>query len=682
VDIENLDIYFARAPGDNSYTAQVVTAAGAGTDMLPMSLNDPQLLGATPLLDVFAPGTGAAAGGGTDRGGLTVMPGPDLPEDSRFVKALRALQRGTPGQDAIVTVGDGLYNALPRRVSDIYNQMWGRVQEDGDKLLRVRLHFNQSAPELAMLPWEFIRIGDTFLGNRRQQSLIRYPEFSERPGRLGVTGTLKILIWTANPPSTARLDFTQEIEEIRAAVTARLGNSAQIDVVRYGGPRDLLDKLSEGYHVLHYIGHGAFDRQANPPEGKLLFERTEGAAPTLVPAGQLAPSLLDNATLQLVFLNSCQGATGSVTSAYASLAFNLARYVPAVIAMQYRVQDQSAIIFAQEFYRALSRGDALDQCVTRGRNALIAEYGPAQIDWGVPALFTRAITSTVTRPAENPTTPANNTPTNTPATPTTPTANTGERGMDGILRRDLVNLLVQAFPSRADIAMLANFYLNTVLETIPTAGSDIRSLFDGIITWCLSQGGDALARLMDGAIGERPARQDLKEMRTRLVAAGLITSDTGGSGAPQPNVTTPPQPAPTGFPAIEPPRVAEFQGGNLRLTAPGRRLLTNTLASVNWTTTADGRGRLLANLPPNLQGIVRRDTSSARVDLGLMIESVESFGQLSSGKYALILLVETAADQSGFDPQNTTKEAGTFMAFANALRDRVGLPPATEPLAD
>ena len=101
------------------------------------------------------------------------------------------------------------------------------------------------------------------------------------------------------------------------------------------------------------------------------------------------------------------------------------------------------------------------------------------------------------------------------------------------------------------------------------------------------------------------------------------------------------------------------------------------------TVPATGRDQLLSNLPPNLRGIVRRDPGNQRVDLGLIIESVESFGQLSSGDYALIVLVDTAAEQSGFRSGVTTAEAaGVLLAFANGLRQKVGRPPVAEPLAD
>jgi hypothetical protein len=318
------------------------------------------------------------AGGGADED-ASLPAGATL-----FYKALRALYSTNRTGDTVEVVGNGLYHALTGPVRDLFNLVWGQVRGDQGTLLRVRLHFD--APELGMLPWEYLRVGDRFLCQHPRQSLIRYPEVPDLAPSLRQARPLKVLIWTANPSGTVALDFQQEVKDIEQELRTRLRGNVQIDLVQSGGPRDLLHKLHDGYHILHYIGHGKFDG-----EGKLAFEPSPGADPTWVSADQLKPGLLDNPSLQLIFLNSCQTAMGAVSNAYASLGFNLARYTPAVIAMQYPVLDTSAIIFAQAFYDAFGTGQPLDVCVTEGRQALLAEYGEQRKDWGIPALFTRAV---------------------------------------------------------------------------------------------------------------------------------------------------------------------------------------------------------------------------------------------------------------------------------------------------
>jgi hypothetical protein len=88
--------------------------------------------------------------------------------------------------------------------------------------------------------------------------------------------------------------------------------------------------------------------------------------------------------------------------------------------------------------------------------------------------------------------------------------------LTGGTKRELVNLLTSAFPTRAGLDQLTQFHLNTSLNTIHTEGTDIRSLALGVVDWCLSQGGDMLERLAKGAIIERPHHNDLRKFIERF----------------------------------------------------------------------------------------------------------------------------------------------------------------------
>jgi hypothetical protein len=269
--------------------------------------------------------------------------------------------------------------------------------------------------------------------------------------------------------------------------------------------------------------------------------------------------------------------------------------------------------------------------------------------------------------------------------------------MDGTLRQDLVTLLAQAFTNRGDLAQLTDFYLSKSLDEIPTQGGTTTALLNGIVGWCLEQGGDTLSRLIDGAIKERPARNDLKAMRDRLVAAGLIaggapsnptSSGTGGNPTASP-VNNPPNPnastsnaAPPALPQVEPLPVAVYSNGRLSLTPQGRRRLAQAIANASWAATAGGRDGLLANLPQGLKGGVSR-SDVAQLHISSIISTSESWGKMTggqfAGKYALIVLADTGAELSGFGTDGATEEAGVFLALANAMRAQVGQPPAAMP---
>jgi hypothetical protein len=61
--------------------------------------------------------------------------------------------------------------------------------------------------------------------------------------------------------------------------------------------------------------------------------------------------------------------------------------VPAVIAMQSEVLDETAANFTETFYRALAAGLPVDACIGEVRKELAAENNP---EWGTPVLYMRA----------------------------------------------------------------------------------------------------------------------------------------------------------------------------------------------------------------------------------------------------------------------------------------------------
>src|SRR5262249_39364321 len=59
----------------------------------------------------------------------------------------------------------------------------------------------------------------------------------------------------------------------------------------------------------------------------------------------------------------------------------------AVVAMQFPISDDAAIVFTREFYGAVTDGEPLDQAIASARKALLAEHAA---EWATPVLFLRA----------------------------------------------------------------------------------------------------------------------------------------------------------------------------------------------------------------------------------------------------------------------------------------------------
>ncbi len=153
----------------------------------------------------------------------------------------------------------------------------------------------------------------------------------------------------------------------------------------------LQDRLQERledrpYHLFHYIGHGEFDEVTN--EGYLLLEDENGGVDE-VSGEKMGIILRDHSTLRLAVLNACKGARVSSTHSYAGVAQKLLINgdIPAVIAMQFKISDFAAIMFARNFYKAIANGYPIDAALSETRKNMYV--GDNDVEWATPVLYMR-----------------------------------------------------------------------------------------------------------------------------------------------------------------------------------------------------------------------------------------------------------------------------------------------------
>src|SRR5690606_33002039 len=97
---------------------------------------------------------------------------------------------------------------------------------------------------------------------------------------------------------------------------------------------------------------------------------------------------LQAAGVRLVILGACESSRQHGRTPWTGVAPALvARGVGAVIAMQYEVLDDMAILFSQGFYRALAAGLTVDEAVSVGRLAVLEKSSEKGVEWGVPTLY-------------------------------------------------------------------------------------------------------------------------------------------------------------------------------------------------------------------------------------------------------------------------------------------------------
>jgi formylglycine-generating enzyme required for sulfatase activity len=266
---------------------------------------------------------------------------------------------------------------------------------------RIRLRIDAAAPELHAIPWELLRDAETGpiaqdLAASVTTPFSRYIAGTWGSGRFIQKRPVKILVAIANPEGLADYDLAPlniddewtAIQEATADPDVRLTLLAQ--------PCTLLTleaELKKGYHVLHLVGHGSWNRRyevaalylADQQDQVAIVRETEFAA---MLARQLAnvESQQDDA-LRLVFLASCQTATRSPADAFRGLAPALvAAGVPVVLAMQDLVSVKTAREFSIIFYQRLLQHGQVDLASNEARSVLLTGSLPGR---SIPVLFSR-----------------------------------------------------------------------------------------------------------------------------------------------------------------------------------------------------------------------------------------------------------------------------------------------------
>jgi len=252
----------------------------------------------------------------------------------------------------------------------------------------LRLRLILESPELWDWPWEYLREpNEDFLILSRGVSIVRCPEVHRVVPALPIKQPLRVVVVIAQPRGSAELDSEREWQALKNAL-ASLEKSGRVKLDRVdAATRPALRKaLAQPVHVLHFIGHGGFDSDRD--EAYLQFETREGE-PDPVTGIDLARVLRRQSPPALVVLNACEGGRAVKADPFAGVAQALVREgMSAVVAMQFRVSDESALAFSKALYEALAAGEMIDHALFEARNALASE---GSLDWGNPVLYLRGI---------------------------------------------------------------------------------------------------------------------------------------------------------------------------------------------------------------------------------------------------------------------------------------------------
>jgi hypothetical protein len=324
-------------------------------------------------------------------GEIRIRPVPfEYRETDELRVELNSIKEGfAPSRQRMQLVGSLLFEALfPRKIIRAFEGA-PRALSDGVKL---RLKLIVRPPELSHLPWELMYDPDEeiFLAARLSYPIVRFVESGTPVASLLARRPLRMLYVQANPSDTTPLDAAASEKALKGA----LGTDAEIAVVHSTTPSALRDMLREspGFHILHYDGHGDFDEQSDA--GHLYLHDEEGESYPL--SGEMLATYLDGSSVRLVVLSACETAVDSKQKRLSGIAQQLMRAssLPAMVAMQFAIPDDSAIAFIQGFYQALADDYPVDAATIEGRKAILEILGGdagafAAPDWATPVLFMR-----------------------------------------------------------------------------------------------------------------------------------------------------------------------------------------------------------------------------------------------------------------------------------------------------
>ena len=259
--------------------------------------------------------------------------------------------------------------------------------ENKEAGLRIRLRLPGA---LANVPWEYLYDAQHgFLGLDPETALVRHLELPAPVRPFPISPPLRILAMISAPSDTVGLEVEQEWDRLNdtlGGLTRR--GLVTVDRLESGNLAALQRplRLTE-YHVLHFIGHGGYDENAQ--DGALALEGADGK--TRLVTGRDLGMMIRNRrhSLRLVVLNACEGARSAQDDPFGGVAQALVHQgIPAVIAMQFEISDTAAITFSQSFYQAIADGLPVDVATVEARRAMFAEGN--EIEWATPVLYLRS----------------------------------------------------------------------------------------------------------------------------------------------------------------------------------------------------------------------------------------------------------------------------------------------------
>lgn len=322
----------------------------------------------------------------------------------RIAELTKKVKNETAKHEEMHELGEALFNALFS--AEVRSEIRGLVaQLSQGELLRLELDFGEDTmPEVAALPWEFLRASETLdnvagdWGTSTRVILSRRRDLHEPAPAIILNEPLRIQLVVAAPADLGPVEYRP--------VEAALKEMAQKHPTMMAPPLKTLlqpdatqldHTLEENKpHIVHFIGHGRMH----------TLRKMQVAQLALVAASRSADwrndedigEILGAHRIGMVLIQACESGAAGDVEAFTGVASQIVQQnVPVVVAMQYPISNDAAITFAEEFYRRLGKLEPVDYAVQMARRVLAQQYKETR-DYATPVLFMRVKDGQLFRP--------------------------------------------------------------------------------------------------------------------------------------------------------------------------------------------------------------------------------------------------------------------------------------------
>lgn len=325
-------------------------------------------------------------------------------------------------------LGSLLYNTLLD--NEVGREIYDLIVDVKVEKIKLELRFNGVNNSFAHWPWEYLFCPEGQFGNNAGFFMSTHPKIIiSRPVNVDMeelTERLRVLLVAPGPSASGTMEqidrrkkiyklpllaYERLFEDITTILTENKNIeihsmvAKDVDIAGEGNVPILTFANFSGSvasinpHIIHFLGHGRMFRQSENGEalGQVAFTTEDGRVDWV--SEQRFADAIKVAKPKFVFLHACETAALAPYRAISGVARQLTGKdgLPAMVAMQCKINQDSAFDFAKSFYKELSNTGIIDDAVQAGRKVIveakrqIQDSDEAENDFafGIPVLYVK-----------------------------------------------------------------------------------------------------------------------------------------------------------------------------------------------------------------------------------------------------------------------------------------------------